>query len=99
MFKFRSRNQFPDSALLRPLTIHSATIIVDELKTVSDQEVIVQKADTVGASIGQGVASRALWAVVLAALAVIVYITFAFRGIQHAFRYGFAQSSPWLMTC
>ena len=58
------------------------------LVPLSDQEVIILKSDTVGPSIGQGVAKRALFAVVLAALAVVIYITFAFRGVQHAFRYG-----------
>ena len=46
------------------------------------------RSDSVGASIGEGVTRRALEAVGLAALAVVIYITFAFRGIPHAFRYG-----------
>ena len=68
--------------------MHNELQLLTELKKLSDQEVIVQKSDTVGASIGQGVTVRALWAVIIAALAVIVYITFAFRGVQHSFRYG-----------
>ncbi len=79
-----------DLLILRSSTLDDTqrTSVVAELKALSDQEVIVQKSDTVGASIGQGVTIRALWAVIIAALAVIVYITFAFRGIQHSFRYG-----------
>ena len=79
-----------DLLILRSSTLDDAQriSILDELKKLSDQEVIVQKSDTVGASIGQGVTVRALWAVIIAALAVIVYITFAFRGVQHSFRYG-----------
>ena len=62
--------------------------LIANLTSLSEQEVVVLKSDTVGPSIGEGVAKRALIAVALAALAVVVYITFAFRGVQHAFRYG-----------
>jgi len=44
--------------------------------------------DSVGPAIGQQVTQRAAFAVGVAALAVIVYIVFTFRGIQHAERYG-----------
>jgi len=64
------------------------TSILAALKTEAKSDVVIRKADTVGPSIGQGVAQRAMEAVVLAALAVVLYITFAFRGLQHAFRYG-----------
>lgn len=47
-----------------------------------------RRVDSVGPSIGAQVTSRAALAVGAAALAVIIYITFAFRGIPHAFRYG-----------
>jgi preprotein translocase subunit SecF len=63
------------------------TIIAD-LKTQSQSDVVLRKADTVSPSIGSGVAQRAVQAVLLAALAVVIYITFAFRGLPHAFRYG-----------
>jgi preprotein translocase subunit SecF len=49
---------------------------------------VERRFDTVGPSISQSVTSRAVMAVGIAALAVIIYITFAFRGIAHAFRYG-----------
>lgn len=64
------------------------TVILDELQKAANSEVTILKADTVGPSIGKGVAKRALGAVGIAALAVVIYITFAFRGIPHAFRYG-----------
>jgi len=64
------------------------TSILAALKSASGSDVTIRKADTVGPSIGEGVAQRAIEAVVLAALAVVLYITFAFRGLQHAFRYG-----------
>jgi len=49
----------------------------------------VEKFDSVGPSIGEQVTKRAVLVVAIAALAVIIYITFAFRGLEHAFRYGF----------
>lgn len=48
----------------------------------------VQRFDTVGPSVGQEVAARAAGAVGLAAIAIMLYITLAFRGVPHAFRYG-----------
>lgn len=44
--------------------------------------------ESVGPTIGQEVTQRAGLAVGIAALGVVLFITFAFRGIQHAFRYG-----------
>jgi len=48
----------------------------------------VLRFDSVGPSIGAQVASRAALAVAVAALVVVLYITWTFRGIAHAFRYG-----------
>jgi preprotein translocase subunit SecF len=61
------------------------------VKALSDHfqtEVVVLRFDTVGPTIGQEVTSRAALAIAVAALVVVIYITFAFRGIPHAFRYG-----------
>ncbi len=46
------------------------------------------KFDSVGPTIGQEVAARAALAVGLAAIAVLLFISYAFRGIPNAFRYG-----------
>ncbi len=62
--------------------------ILDELEQEVGSQSIILKSDTVGPSIGQGVTRRAIQAVALSALAVVIYITFAFRGVPHAFRYG-----------
>jgi preprotein translocase subunit SecF len=70
------------------LTETTRATILAELSKVSGSELVINRADTVGPSIGEGVTKRALQAVGLAALAIILYITFAFRGIPHAFRYG-----------
>ncbi|HFC09734.1 MAG TPA: protein translocase subunit SecF [Chloroflexi bacterium] len=45
---------------------------------------------TVGPSVGEEVAKRAMGAVALSALAILAYITYAFRGVPHAVRYGTA---------
>lgn len=44
--------------------------------------------DSVGPTIGQEVTNRAGLAIAVAAIAVILFITFSFRGIAHSFRYG-----------
>jgi preprotein translocase subunit SecF len=79
-----------DTLIMRSSELSDAQrqTVISEISALSDQEVTVLKSDTVGPSIGQGVAKRALLAVALAALAVVIFITFAFRGVQHAFRYG-----------
>lgn len=51
-------------------------------------EVTLLRFDSVGPSIGQEVASRAAEAVAVAAIFIMIYITYAFRGVPHAFRYG-----------
>jgi len=70
------------------LSNETRDVILNEMRTQSGGEVIVIRFDSVGPSIGAAVASRAALAVALAALAVIVYITIAFRKVPNAFRYG-----------
>ena len=70
------------------LTQEQHTAIISSLETNFDPNLVELKFDTVGPSISQSVTQRALLAIAISALAVIIYITFAFRGIQHAFRYG-----------
>ena len=62
--------------------------ILTEINARFNDTVNVLRFDNVGATIGKEVTNRAGLAVAVAALGVIIYITFAFRGIQHAFRYG-----------
>jgi preprotein translocase subunit SecF len=54
------------------------------------QDVVIMNFTQVSAVIGQEIAVRAAGAVALAAFAILLYITYAFRGVQHAFRYGTA---------
>jgi len=52
--------------------------------------ITINRFESVGPSVGQEVAQRAAGAVGLAALGILIYITLAFRGVSHAFRYGVA---------
>jgi preprotein translocase subunit SecF len=62
--------------------------VVSKLEEETGDTITVLRADSVGPTIGQEVTTRAAMAVLASALAVILYITFAFRGVQHSFRYG-----------
>jgi preprotein translocase subunit SecF len=62
--------------------------IVDAMAERFSDTVTVRRFDSVGPTVGREVALRAAVAVGVAALGVVIYITFAFRGIPHAFRYG-----------
>ncbi|MCJ7623341.1 MAG: protein translocase subunit SecF [Anaerolineaceae bacterium] len=53
-----------------------------------DENVEMIRFDSVGGTIGQEVTSQAALAVGVSALGVILFITFAFRGVEHALRYG-----------
>ncbi|MGA9398067.1 MAG: protein translocase subunit SecF [Anaerolineaceae bacterium] len=62
--------------------------MIRAIETKFNDKVTIRTSDSVGPTVGREVASRAAIAVAVAALAVIIYITYAFRGIPHAFRYG-----------
>jgi len=62
--------------------------IIQEIEDKFQEQVTVLRFDSVGPTIGREVAARAAIAVSVAVLIVVVYITYAFRGIPHAFRYG-----------
>lgn len=81
-----------DGLIIRSKEIDEATknTLVTDMSTAFGTEVTLQRFDSVGPVIGQEVANRAILAVAMAALAIILYITFAFRGVPHAFRYGTA---------
>jgi len=51
---------------------------------------LVLAAETVGPSVGAEIAERAGVAVGLAAIGILAYITYAFRRVEHALRYGVA---------
>jgi preprotein translocase subunit SecF len=62
--------------------------IVSAMKSTYSADVVINRFDTVGPIVGAEVAKGAIYAVIAAALAIILYITYAFRGVEHAFRYG-----------
>jgi preprotein translocase subunit SecF len=77
-------------------TVQIRSSFLDETASVEIQNALqakfgdltVEKFDSVGPSIGEQVTKRAALAVAIAALAVVIYITFTFRGLEHASRYG-----------
>jgi preprotein translocase subunit SecF len=62
--------------------------VVANMETKFNTTVEILKFDSVGPTIGEQVTNRAGLAIAVAALGVVLFITFAFRGIQNAFRYG-----------
>ena len=64
--------------------------VVADMEQRFNSKVMVQRFDSVGPAIGKEVATRATGAVILAAAAILLYISYAFRGVPHAFRYGTA---------
>jgi preprotein translocase subunit SecF len=81
-----------DGLLIRSKTMDEATVTqaVSRLESLAGGKLEVQRSDSVGPSVGAEVATRAAGAVALAALGIMLYITYSFRGVPHAFRYGAA---------
>jgi preprotein translocase subunit SecF len=64
--------------------------IVAAIDKLTGEQVVVQRFESVGPAVGTEVAQRAALAVGLAALGILIYISYAFRRVEHAFRYGVA---------
>ena len=81
-----------DSLSIRSKVMDDATKseIISQMESQSGSTITVLHFTQVSASVGEEVAARAAGAVALAAVAILLYITYAFRGVQHAFRYGTA---------
>lgn len=81
-----------DGFIIRSLDMSDAqrNQLVSEMESRFNSTITVNRFDSVGPSVGQEVAKRAALAVGLAALGILAYLTFAFRGVSHAFRYGVA---------
>ncbi len=81
-----------DGLLIRSKTMDDATKgeIVAALAAQSGAPVDVQRFESVGPAIGAEVAQRAGLAVGVAALGILLYISYAFRKVDHAVRYGVA---------
>jgi preprotein translocase subunit SecF len=81
-----------DTRIIRSKFIEENTKdeVLAELTTKSKGAVEVLQFDTVGPTIGKEIAGRAAVTVGLASLGILLYITWAFRKIPNAFRYGTA---------
>jgi preprotein translocase subunit SecF len=79
-----------DTLIIRSSFIEDSSreTIINAMEEEFGSTVNVVRLDSVGPTIGAQVASRAALAVAVAALVVVAYITWAFRGVEHAFRYG-----------
>ena len=64
--------------------------LVSAMESRFGSTITIQRFKSVGPSIGQEVAKRAAVAVGMAALGILIYITYAFRGVPNAFRFGVA---------
>ena len=64
--------------------------ILAEMDSRFEGAVTLQRFESVGPSVGKETAKQAAGAIGLAAIAIMLYITYAFRQVDHAFRYGVA---------
>jgi len=64
--------------------------IVAEMESRFGSKVTVQNFTSVSASVGGEVTRAAGWAILFAAAAILLYIWWAFRSVEHAYRYGTA---------
>lgn len=81
-----------DSYAIRSKTIDDATKaeVVAEFERISGSTVNSLTFASVSASVGAEVTRAAGIAILMAAVAILLYIWYAFRGVDHAFRYGAA---------
>lgn len=81
-----------DSISVKSKAMDDATkgLIVAEMESQFKTKATVLNFTSVNPAIGQEVARAAAGAVGMAAIAILVYIWFAFRSVQHAIRYGTA---------
>lgn len=78
-----------DTLLIRTKTLENETKVqVGELLRARYGDFIEQRAESVGPAVGAEVAQRAAVAVLLATVAILLYITWAFRHVPQPFRYG-----------
>jgi preprotein translocase subunit SecF len=62
--------------------------IVQAMQKQFNTKITVQSFNSVGPAVGQEVTKQAGLAVAVAAIIITIYITYAFRGVPNAFRYG-----------
>jgi len=71
-------------------TVKSAVVAALKAQYGGGKDVVIQDFTQVSAAVGKEVAVRAGEAVAAAAIVILIYITFAFRKVPNAFRYGTA---------
>ncbi len=74
----------------KPIDAEQKAQVLAEMEARFGGPITELRFDLVGATVGGEVARRAAGAVGLAALGIMLYITYAFRGVEHAFRFGAA---------
>jgi preprotein translocase subunit SecF len=74
----------------RTMTDETKGLIVAEMEARGSSTVIVENFTSVSPSVGAEVTAAAGLAILAAAAAILLYIWFAFRGVDHSFRYGTA---------
>ncbi|HSR48786.1 MAG TPA: protein translocase subunit SecF [Anaerolineales bacterium] len=74
----------------KPLAADQRAALLSLLEETADGGLTILRDEQVGPSIGAEVGQRAVGAVALAVLGILAYITYAFRGVAHAVRYGVA---------
>jgi preprotein translocase subunit SecF len=81
-----------DSFAIRSKTMADETKgkLVAEMEKRFASKVTVLNFTSVSAAVGAEVTNAAGWAILFAALAILLYIWYAFRGVEHAYRYGAA---------
>lgn len=62
--------------------------VINTISTKFNDKITVRRADTVGPTVSRQITSRAGLAIILSSLALVLFITFSFRGVEHAVRYG-----------
>jgi preprotein translocase subunit SecF len=81
--------ELPDTILVRTKEMDTATKAKIET-ALEDRygKFVEQRFESVGPAVGTEVAQRASWAVLASAIAILLYISFAFRHVPSPFRYG-----------
>ena len=74
----------------KQVTEETKARIVETLSTASGGQVNVLNFTSISPSVGQEVTNAAAVAIAMAALAILSYIWYAFRGVEHSFRFGAA---------
>ncbi len=81
-----------NTIIVRSKSMNEETMnkLVKAMEERFNSPVEILQFSNVGPSVGKEVAERAAGAVALSAIAILLYITYAFRGVPHAVRYGTA---------